>query len=120
MANRLNNLKPFDGSQSRDEAKKNGRLGGVRSGEARRERRKLREELEFCLGQDDGTGETVAHAICLSLIEKALGGDVAAFRAIRDTVDGKPIETGRLTLVDERPDFSALNAAFESLCLGED
>lgn len=116
MAN-LKNLKPFTSGQSRDEAKKNGKLGGVRSGEVRRERRRLRDELEYILGQDDGTGETFQHSIAVALIEKALSGSVDAFKAIRDTVDGKPTE--HWTLVDTEPDFSALDAAFDALCDGD-
>ena len=37
MAN-IENLKPFDSTQDREEAKKNGRKGGKRSGEVRREK----------------------------------------------------------------------------------
>lgn len=36
MANN-ENLKPFDSNQNREEAKKNGKKGGIKSGEARRE-----------------------------------------------------------------------------------
>ena len=43
MANN-ENLKPFDSNQSREEAKKNGRKGGIKSGEVRRARKTLREE----------------------------------------------------------------------------
>lgn len=118
MANERN-LKPFTSEQSHDEAVKNGKLGGVRSGEARRERRKLREELEYILGQDDNNGDTLAHAISMALVEKALAGDVNAFRVIRDTVDGKPIETNKLTVVNDRHDFAALNAAFEGMFIDD-
>lgn len=38
MAKREDNLKPFDSNQNREEAKKNGRKGGKRSGEVRREK----------------------------------------------------------------------------------
>lgn len=45
MANE-ENLKPFDSNQNREEAKKNGRKGGIASGEARRRKRSMREALE--------------------------------------------------------------------------
>lgn len=118
MANEKN-LKHFTSEQSHDEAVKNGRRGGMRSGEVRRERRKLREELEYILSQDDGNGETMGNAIAMALVEKALTGNVEAFRVIRDTVDGKPAETGKLTLVNDTADFSALDAAFEALKYGD-
>jgi len=115
MANEQN-LVHFTSNQSRDEAVKNGRTGGLRSGEVRRERRKLRDELEYILGLDAGDGETLGNSISMALVQKALTGNVEAFKAIRDTVDGKP--TDKLTLVNE-PDFSALDAAFAGMKLDE-
>ena len=47
--NSLNNLKPFTSEQSREQAKINGRKGGIACGEARREEKRMREALEFVL-----------------------------------------------------------------------
>ena len=85
MANE-ENLKPFDSNQSREEAKKNGKKGGIKSGEVRRERKLLKDELLLLLS----TGNT-QEKISLALIQKALKGDTKAFEIIRDTVGEKPI-----------------------------
>ena len=47
--NDQNLVKPFGHDQSREEASKNGRKGGIASGKARREKKKLIEELNQCL-----------------------------------------------------------------------
>lgn len=45
------NLKePFDSNQNREEASKNGRKGGIRSGEVRRAKRDARESARYILG----------------------------------------------------------------------
>ncbi len=86
MANEQN-LKPFTAEQSREEAVKNGKRGGIASGEAKRKRKSLREQLELLLENGD-TQESVA----VALIEKAMKGDVKAFEVIRDTIGEKPVD----------------------------
>ena len=44
------NLKPFTTEQSREKAKKNGQKGGIASGEAKREKKSMRQLAEICLG----------------------------------------------------------------------
>lgn len=83
------NLRRFSPAELRE----NGRKGGIRSGEARREKRRLRELLELalsCPANEDGmsTGE----AVTLALVRKALTGDVRAYEVIRDTLGEKPTE----------------------------
>ena len=117
MANTAN-LKPFTSDQSHDEAVKNGRKGGRKSGKVRRDRRRFRDELAFILRQDAGDGESYNHLVALAIVEKALAGNVEAFKVIRDTVDGKPTEDNRLEIV--KHDFSALEAAFEGMKLDYD
>lgn len=48
MANEKN-LIPFTSDQSREEAKKNGRKGGIKSGEVRRQRKAMKEQMELLL-----------------------------------------------------------------------
>lgn len=107
MANEQN-LVPFTSDQSREEAMKNGKKGGIASGEARRARKTLRAELELLLESyavDKKTGKpskhTVQEAIVLSLVTKAAGGDTKAFEIIRDTIGEKPAE--RITLAEIDP-----------------
>lgn len=61
--------------------------GGVNSAISRRNRKRLREELEILLEIGD-TQRSVAAA----LINKAINGDVRAFEVIRDTIGEKPVE----------------------------
>ena len=78
------------------EAREQGRLGGIRSGEARREKRRLRECLEEGLAmvtEFDGQTMTNAEAIAIAMIREARSGNVRAFCEIRDTCEGKPRNT---------------------------
>jgi len=43
------NLIPFTSDQNREEAKKNGRKGGIKSGEVRRQRKAMKEQMELLL-----------------------------------------------------------------------
>lgn len=83
---RPENFKP----RSTVEARKNGQKGGVRSGEARREKKRLRELLELALATKDSNGNTAAESIVAALLREAQGGNVRAFETIRDTIGEKP------------------------------
>ena len=80
MANEQN-LKPFTSEQSREEAAKNGKKGGIASGEKRRERKTLREYLQIALDaeiKDKKTGATYTkwQATALSIANGMAKGDV--------------------------------------------
>ena len=78
---------------SPSEAREQGRRGGIRSGEARRERKAIRTALEECLAMDtdlDGVTVSNVEAIAASLVKEAKDGNVRAFAEIRDTIEGKP------------------------------
>lgn len=83
------NLKPV---RSKEEARERGSKGGKKSGEARREKKLLKEELMLLLAQ----GNTQAK-ISLALIEEAIKGNVKAFEVIRDTIGEKPINKQEVT-----------------------
>ena len=83
MANK-DNLKPV---RSKKEARERGKNGGIKSGEVRRERKTLKDELLLLLA----TGNT-QNKVSLALIEKALSGDTKAFEVIRDTIGEKAVE----------------------------
>ncbi len=68
-------------SEQREIAKK----GGQASGEARRRRKTLREELLALLEIDDNNKK-----ISLAMIKEAIAGDTKAFGIIRDTIGEKP------------------------------
>lgn len=83
------NLQP---ARSKDEARTRGKKGGQKSGEARRQKKALRERLELLLAKKGDGEKVVADEICIALIEKAQAGDVRAFEVIRDSIGEKPVE----------------------------
>lgn len=64
----------------------------MKSGEVRRERKKLKEELLLLLSEND-----IQKRLSLALIDKALSGDVRAFETIRDTIGEKPTDKQEIT-----------------------
>ena len=93
MANEQN-LKPV---KSKKEARERGRKGGLASGEARRKRKTLKEELLLMLS--DGN---IQEKISLALINEAINGNNAgsvtkAFEVIRDTIGERPVEKVQAT-----------------------
>ena len=106
MANEQN-LKPVT---SKKEARERGRKGGLASGEARRKRKTLKEELLLMLSE----GET-QQSVTLALIEKAMSGDTKAFEVIRDTIGEKPID--KVMIADVEP---SVIAEVEAMVLTDD
>lgn len=88
-----------------EQARENGRKGGKASAEAKKRRKAMKEQLEMLLSlslknedvkkkiKDLGVNvEDIDNqlAINLSLMNKALKGDVQAYQVIRDTIGEKP------------------------------
>lgn len=78
--------------RSKEEARERGSVGGRKSVEARRKKKRLRELLELALKRVDDDGQTTAEAVTAALVTKALAGDVRAYEVIRDTVGEKPTD----------------------------
>ena len=93
------NLIP-NSERSPSEVRENGKKGGIASGEARRKRKTLKEELLLILSE----GET-QQSVTLALIEKAMSGDTKAFEVIRDTIGEKPID--KVMIADVEPSVIA-------------
>lgn len=95
MAN-TKNLKPFTSEQSREQAKINGQKGGIKSGEARRNRKTMREMLNYLLQQEiknkKGETATTLEAIMLAQIKEAMKGNTKAALFIRDTIGELPTQ----------------------------
>ena len=83
--------------------------GGKASGEARRKRKTLKEELLLMLSE----GET-QQSVTLALIEKAMSGDTKAFEVIRDTIGEKPVD--KVMIADVEP---SVIAEVEKMVLSE-
>lgn len=68
----------------------NARKAGIASGKARRARKTLREELLTLLSttkkDEHGNEQTMQELVSLGLIRKAIAGDPAAFKTIRETI----------------------------------
>lgn len=78
-----------------DEQREIARMGGIRSGEVRRERKALREALEEALAlpcEVEGMELTNVEAVAVALVKEAREGNVSAFRELRNTVDGVPTQ----------------------------
>lgn len=93
----LDNLKPFTSAQDREKAKINGQKGGVASGEAKRENKRMLKALEFVLNspvaKDErlfGEQTTQLMLGMHALAEKMKAGDVKAAEFIRDLIGEKP------------------------------
>ena len=74
--------------------------GGKASGEARRKRKTLKEELLLMLADGD-----TQQSVTLALIEKAMSGDTKAFEVIRDTIGEKPVD--KVMIADVEPSVIA-------------
>ena len=103
------NLKPV---RSKSEARRRGQAGGKASGEARRQRKTLKENMTLLLGLDVTSArdfnklaalgipvEDIDNTMLLTaaLFKKAASGDVAAYKEIRDIIgEGGESENGDL------------------------
>ena len=112
------NLKPFNSNQSREEAKKNGRKGGKKSGEVRRQKKTMREMLDYLLEKEltskSGEKATTLEAMMTAMIKQGLSGNVKAVEFIRDTTGQKPTEkveatNATITVTDEKTIESVMN-----------
>lgn len=92
MANNEENLKPLTSEKAREI----GRIGGKKSVEVRRERKKFREMFKILLAEEitdkKGNKKNTQEAICIAQIREALKGNTKAFETIRDTIGEKPID----------------------------
>ena len=110
MANEKN-LTPFTSEQSREEAVKNGKKGGLASGASKRRRKAMRQTVNALLGAGLEGGEsefveklrarlaavgadtedaTYQDALLASILLKAMKGDVRAAEFIRDIAGDNP------------------------------
>lgn len=102
------NLKPCAYKLSREEAKR----GGIASGEARRRRRALRDDLCALLDtkvkNGDGDEKTTQEIVVLKLVNKAIKGDLRAVEIIGKLL-GEFTDKHEITGADGRDLFSRLS-----------
>lgn len=128
MANEQN-LIPFTSEQNREEAKKNGQKGGIKSGEVRRKRKAMKEQAELLLslpfnltdkkgneskevlkklGIDEDNIDNQM-AMIVALWKTALGNgrnQVTAVQELRDIIgdkEGKEATVQRIEIINDLP-----------------
>lgn len=82
--------------QSGNEAVKNGRKGGIASGKAKREKKTMKEMLDYLLEKEvvnKATGEKVTslEAMMSAIVRKAIGGHVESCKFVRSTIGQDPV-----------------------------
>lgn len=98
--NSRKNLKTFD-TRSKEEVREINARGGRASGETRRRRKTLREEL-LALLEDEKIQESMALALVQESIKgNSSGSVVRAFESIRDTIGEKPTEKIAVSTLNE-------------------
>jgi hypothetical protein len=80
------NLIPFN-QRTESEVRAIAANGGRKSGESRRARKTLKEELLLLLSEGD-----TQKSVTVALLQKAMDGDVKAFEVLRDTIGEKPVD----------------------------
>ena len=81
------NLKPV---RSKNEAREKGQKGGIASGQARKEKRKMRQILTELLERVDCDVEITKESLAIALLRKAKQGDVKAFETVMRFIGDMP------------------------------
>lgn len=111
MAKKEDNLKPIKkGELSKEELKKRQSNGGKKSGEARKQKKLLKDTIEMlmktkptteminnCSKQFGFKPQDLQDVVTGGLISKAINGDAKAFEVLRDTLGQKPVEKHEIT-----------------------
>jgi len=82
--------------QSGNKAAKNGRKGGIASGKAKRDKKTMKEMLDYLLEKEvvnKSTGEKVStlEAMMSAVVRKAISGHVESCKFVRSTIGQDPI-----------------------------
>lgn len=87
---------------STEEARERGKKGGIASGKARAEKKRLKEAVESILAMkyDSETGKKLTgyEMVATALFGRAKEGDVSAFNSIRDLIGEKPTDKINATI----------------------
>ena len=112
----MTNEANLDPVQTKEEARKRGRAGGIASGKARREKKLMRETLDMLLSMPMKNGKSadvdsirsfaalkgkninVQEAILIAQVQKAMKGDTRAAEYVRDTIGQKPVDNVEMSM----------------------
>lgn len=127
MPNPENLIYPIE--QTKDEAKKNGKKGGIASGIARRKNKAFRQAVNDIANMKCPAGMakkwaaaygvsedeiTVKDAMTLAQAFKAIEGlDTQAFNAVADWLDSKPPSRSEVTGADGQPFIQKIEIGFD-------
>lgn len=105
MANEQN-LRPFTSDQSREEAVKNGRKGGIASGKSKNEKANLRALAQLWLGTEvmkDKNGEPLTGGqFMMAVAAKEIAkGNAKFWELMRDTAGQKPVDKVMISEVEQ-------------------
>lgn len=99
-----------------EERREHGRKGGIASGEAKRKKKAMRETLDVLLAMPMKSGKfadieeiknfaalkgkniNVQEAMIISMLQRAMRGDVKAAEWIRDTAGQKPVDNANVNM----------------------
>jgi hypothetical protein len=99
-----------------EQRRENGRKGGIASGEAKRKKKAMRETLDVLLSMRMKNGKfadiesitsfaalkgkniSVQEAMIISMLQRAMKGDVKAAEWVRDTAGQKPIDNANVNM----------------------
>lgn len=94
----------FTSDQSREEAAKNGRKGGLKAGENRRRRKAFAEAFNTLLEREftdhNGNHMQGVEAIAAKVFRQAMDGDMKAVQFLRDTVGEMPVQRVEVDTID--------------------
>lgn len=114
---REENLTPFTENQSREEAMKNGKKGGIASGIAKRERKAMKEQMLMLLSlplKDGKTKQSLEQmgidtsqinnqmAVVASTYMQALKGNMNAVNVIREIIGERVMEVNVNQNIDDK------------------
>ena len=105
-----------------------GKKGGIESGKAKRKKKTLKDNLTALLDADltdaeirrrlehKGYTNEISNsiAISISLLQKALNGDVRAYEVIRDTIGEKPTEYNKVDIRTNSQEFQQARAEIDA------
>ena len=104
-ASQLANLRPL-GTRAKSEERAIQRKGGIASGKVRAEKKTLKELMKLALNgtykNEEGKEITIAEAITLAQIKKAIKGDSRAFELCGEYSGQKPAEKQEIEIKEPR------------------
>lgn len=94
----IENLIP-NSKRTPKEVRENARKGGIKSGQVRKEKKRMREALLMLADTGDNTLD-----MCKALMQQAKEGNTKAFEIFRDTIGEKPVDESRVEQTNITPE----------------